>query len=166
MPDQRVIEQVVGIFGMNNVTYRMHENKRSLLVPFGSTGVFVDFVDFNESTVIGLRSYVLQNVDATGERRAKILEELNELNKRVRFGKFYFDFDTNMVLLEYDLFAEDLQAPEIMGAVAVIANLADSSDDDLTQKLGSGVRAKDAWDAEQGKATEGTGTGTGPVVAA
>jgi T3SS (YopN, CesT) and YbjN peptide-binding chaperone 1 len=164
MPDQRVIEQVVGIFGMNDVTYKIHENKRSLLVPYGSAGIFLDFVDFGESTVLAFRANVLETVDATGERRVKILEELNEENKRVRFGKFYFDFDTNLVVLEYDLFATDLQASEVMDTLSVIANLADSSDDALSEKLGSGVRAQDAWNAAQTGASEPGGTG--PVVEA
>lgn len=164
MPDQRVIEQVVGIFGMNDVVYKVHENKRSLLVPYGSAGVLVDFVDFGDRTVLALRAYVLEDVDATGERRGKILEELNEQNKQVRFGKFYFDFESNMVILEYDLFASELEASEVMGALGVIAELADTSDDALSEKLGSGVSARDAWGAAEGDATQPGGTG--PVVAA
>lgn len=64
MPDQRIIEQVNGILAMNNINFLTHENKRSFLVPSGSAGVYVDFVDWGDGTVVTLNSPVLEQVDA------------------------------------------------------------------------------------------------------
>lgn len=160
MPDERVIQQVSGILGMSDIAFRADEGKRSFLVPCGSAGVFISFVDRGESTVVSLRAIVLEQVDGSGERRQKILEALNEKNRSVLFGCFYFD--DGHVIVDYQLLGDQLEAPELLNALAALCSTADAVDDELRDAIGSGVRATDAWNAAQAAASDPVGVG--PVV--
>ena len=165
MPDERVIQQVYGILSMNKVEFRTTDDDKSFLVPYGSAGVFVDFKDWGEgSTLVNLHAFVLEQVDSSGDRRLKILEELNEFNKSTYMGKLYLDAEGGYVVLEHDLLGDNLDGPELMGALGLVASTADRMDDELIAKIGTGRRAKDDWDAanEDSKAPDGSG----PTVAA
>jgi hypothetical protein len=161
VPDERVIQQVNGILSMNEVPFSIGESKRTFLVPRGSAGVYISFDDLGESTVVSLRSLVLAQVDGSGERRLKILEALNEKNRRIPFGCFYFDPDDGFVILDYQLLGDHLQAPELMLALGFVSSMADHVDDELREAIGSGVRAADTWKEALG-ATDPVGAG--PVV--
>jgi T3SS (YopN, CesT) and YbjN peptide-binding chaperone 1 len=162
MPDERIIQQVSGILGMNNIPFRTDESQSSFLVPSGSAGVFISFVDFGESTLVALRSVVLEQVDGSGERKLKTLEALNEKNRTVPFGCFYFDPDAGFVVYDYHLLGDQLQAEELMNALTAIAMTADRVDDEIRDAIGSGVRATDVWNAAQGNSSEPESVG--PVV--
>ena len=162
MDEERVVEQVLGIFALNGVEYMTHENKRLFLVPNGSARVFVDVHELSDQPVVSMRAFLLEQVDISGDRRQEILEELNQRNLELSFGKLYCNFETQTIIVEYDLFATDLQAVELMAALGLIISMADGLDDELSQKLGTGVKALDAWNAAKGNATETAGTG--PVV--
>jgi len=162
MPDERVIQQVSGILSMNNVNFRTDESMTSFLVPSGSTGVFISFVDMGELTVVSLRAILLDQVDGDGERRQTILEALNEKNRTAPFGCFYFVADDGHIVFDYQLLGDELQAQELMAALSAIASIADQADDELREAIGSGVRAVDAWNAAQADASDPAGVG--PVV--
>src|SRR5205823_3360628 len=103
MPDERIIQQVSGILGMNNVNFSTDESKGTFLVPSGSAGVFINFNDWGENTIVGLQAIVLEQVEGSGERKQKILEALNDKNRKVPFGCFSFDPDGGFVVLDYHL---------------------------------------------------------------
>jgi hypothetical protein len=162
MPDERIVEQVSGILSMNNLKFTTAQDGQSFLVPNGSTGVFIDFVEWGHGTLIGLRAIVLEQVDGSGDRKQKILEALNEKNRTVPFGCFYFDPSASLIVYDHHLIGDQLQAVELIAALAAIGSGADQMDDELRDAVGSGVRATDAWNAAQASASEPEGVG--PVV--
>jgi hypothetical protein len=165
VPDERVVQQVYGILSMNKVEFRTTDDGKSFLVPYGSAGVFVDFRDWGEGkTLVNLHAFVLEQVDASEERRPKILEELNDFNKRTYMGKAYLDAEAGMIVLEHDIFGDKLDGDELMGTLGMLASTADELDDQLIAAIGTGRRAKDVWDAanEDSQAPDGSG----PTVAA
>lgn len=164
MPDERVIEQVYGILGMNDITFTPHENKQSFFVPYGSAGVVIDFFDWGESTVINLHAAVLEKVDSSGKRMQKILEAMNEKNGSTAFARFHFDKAQGTINLGYHLLGNELESPELMNALSVVAQLADQVDDELRESVGSGVRAEDVWNLAQEDATKPGPSG--PIVEA
>ena len=165
MPDERVVQQVYGILSMNKVEFRTTQDDKSFLVPYGSAGVFIDFKDWGEGgTLLNLHAFVLEQVDSTGDRRLKILEELNEFNKSTYMGKAYLDEEGGYVVLEHDILGDHLDNDEFMDALRVVASMADDLDDKLREKLGTGRRAQEAWAEAQGE--EKPEDGTGPVVQA
>jgi Putative bacterial sensory transduction regulator len=164
LPDERVIEQVYGILGRNDITFTPHENKQSFFVPHGSAGVVIDFFDWGGSTVVNLHAAVLEQVDGSGKRTQKILEVMNEKNGSVAFARFHFDKEQGTINLEYHLLGDQLDSLELMNALSVIAQLADQVDDELRESIGSGVRAEDVWNLAQEDATKPGASG--PVVEA
>jgi T3SS (YopN, CesT) and YbjN peptide-binding chaperone 1 len=165
VPDDRVIQQVYGILSMNKVEFKTDDGGKSFLVPYGSAGVFVDFRDWSDGqTLVNLHAFVLDQVDVAEERRLKILEELNEVNKANYLGKVYLDVDAKTIVLEHDLLGNDLDADELMGALRTVASMADDLDDQLREAIGTGRSAKAAWDEANAQAQ--TPEGTGPVVSA
>jgi type III secretion system-like peptide-binding chaperone len=165
VPDERVIQQVYGILSMNKVEFRTDDAGKSFLVPYGSAGVFVDFRDWSDGqTLLNVHAFVLDQVDVAAERRLKILEELNEVNKANYLGKVYLDVDAKTIVLEHDLLGNDLDADELMGALRTVASMADDLDDRLREAIGTGRSAKAAWDEANAQAQ--TPEGTGPVVSA
>ena len=162
MPDERVIQQVGGILGMNDIAFKTDETKQTFLVPQGSAGVFISFGNMGDSTIVQLRAIVLEQVDGSGERKQKILEELNERNRKIVFGCFSFDPDSGIVVLDHALLGDQLQGQELLHALFAIATTADEIDDELLEAIGSGVRATDVWAAADAQASEPGGVG--PVV--
>lgn len=165
MPDERVIQQVYGILSMNKVEFRTDDTGKSFLVPYGSAGVFVDFRDWADGqTLVNLHAFVLDQVDVADERRLKILEELNEVNKANYLGKVYLDVEAKTIVLEHDLLGNELDADELMSTLRTVASMADELDDRLRETLGTGRSAKAAWD--EANAQSQSPEGTGPVVSA
>ena|SRR5438477_2748468 len=155
---ERVIEQAHGILAIAGVPFTMNDDHTSFQVVHGSARVFLFFRAWGESVVVSVRSYVLEEVDTSAERLPKVLERLNALNEEKFFGKLYVQ-PSGTITLEYDLLADELDAPELVHAVSTITAMADELDDSLMAELGTGVRAEDiAKRAQEG--------GTGPVVPA
>lgn len=159
MTDSRVVDQVYGILSREELAFATHPDRPSFMVPYESTAVYIDFYDQRGSTVVGLRAYVLQDVDLSGENFAKALITLNQLNAQNFFGKLWLDPDDRDVVLEYEILGDHLQPQELMGALSHIAVMADDLDDQLRGHLGSGQRARDIWERD-------AGGGSGPVVSA
>lgn len=162
MPDERIIQQVNGILSMNDVPFQTGEDKQSFLVSSGSAAVIIDFGDFGDSTIVTLRAIVLEQVDGSDERRQAILEALNEKNRTIPFGCFYFDPDRNCVVLDYQLLADNLQEQEVLKALVAITASADRLDDELREAIGSGARAADGRNASQEATSDPSDAG--PVV--
>jgi Putative bacterial sensory transduction regulator len=158
MDVERVVEQVHGILGIGGVPFSMSDDRSSFFVAAGSARVFIVFRRWNESVVVSVRSIVLEEVDSSGERLAKIYERLNALNEERFFGKLYFQ-QPGAIVLEYDVLGDELDAKELMHALATISGMADELDDALSAELGTGTKWEDMAKREQGG-------GDGPVVPA
>jgi len=165
MPDDRVIQQVYGILSMNKIEFKTDDSGKSFLVPWGSAGLFVNFRDWSDGqTLVNMSAFVLEQVDVSDERRPKILDELNTVNKTTYMGKVYLDVEAKTIVLEHDLLGDHLDQDELMGTLTTLASMADELDDKLRAAIGTGRSAKDLWDEAnaQGQSPEGTG----PVVSA
>jgi T3SS (YopN, CesT) and YbjN peptide-binding chaperone 1 len=155
---ERVIEQAHGILGIAGVPFTMNEDKTSFLVGFGSARLMLVFRHYNESVVVSVRAFVLEEVDVSGDREQRIYERLNDLNGESFFGKLYLQ-EPGTIVLEYDLLGDELDAKELLHAVSTISGMADALDDSLSTEFGTGMRAEDIARRSQGQ-------GSGPVVPA
>ncbi len=75
MPDARVIQQVSGILGMNNVEFRADDSKQTLMARFGSTVILVSLVDYQESTLVqsaGDRPHAARRLGRASDRRSSM----------------------------------------------------------------------------------------------
>lgn len=115
----------------------------SLVLEHGSAEVTVDIDDLDGATVIRARAIVLDDVEAVGEQRSALLAALNDRNRSLRFGRFFFEPDPGRVVLDYEILGDDLQAEELFNAVTSVAQIADDHDDLLLAELGVGARAAD-----------------------
>jgi hypothetical protein len=147
----RIIEQVHGILVREGVQFSVAGDKRSFLlpVPGGSAAVKVQFHAWGKSqTMISLSSEVLIEVELTDENRLSVLEHLNALNQSALFGRFFLDADRSTIMLQYDLLGDDLDSSELLNALHSVGFLADQTDDELMEELGTGRRAADVLSLE------------------
>jgi hypothetical protein len=154
----RIVEQVHGILGIGNVPFSMNDDRTSFLIASGSARIFIVFRHWNESVVVSVRSFVLDEVDSEGDRLMQIYERLNALNEERFFGKLYLQ-KPKTIVLEYDLLGDELDSKELLHALAMISSTADELDDLLSTELGTGVKAEEM-------AKRAQGGGDGPVVPA
>jgi len=159
--DRRVLEQVFGILGMEGVAFSPNADKTSMLVPYGSSGVYISIRDWGESTIVYLRATVLGEIERSDERTQTIFGILNEANKKSSFGKLYYDTEESQIILEYDLLGDHLDGSELMNALRVLTTMADELDERLSTEIGSGMKSKDLWDRETAASQ---GPDAGPVV--
>ena len=155
---ERVVEQVHGILGIGGVPFTMSDDRTSFLVLSGSARMVIVFRRWNESTVVSVRSIVLDEVDASGDRLLQIYERLNALNEERFFGKLFLQ-KPGAIMLEYDLLGDELDAEELLHALQTISTMADELDDSLSAELGTGLKAEEI-------AKRAQGGGDGPVVPA
>jgi hypothetical protein len=155
----RVTEQAHGILGIAGIPFQMNEDRTSFLLTYGSARLIVVFRPYNDSVVVSIRAYVLDEVDSSGDRLLQIYERLNALNAERFFGKLYLE-QPGTIMLEYDLLGDELDARELLHAVSTISGMADELDDSLSAELGTGTKAEDMAKRAQGD------TGAGPVVPA
>ena len=161
--EQSVIEQVLGILTLEKVEFQVSDNKRSFLVHLGSAAVTIEFGSWGDGTVVSIRSTLLEQIDASGERRQRIFDELNELNRQRYFTKLYCDLERSFIIVEYDLLGSQLTGPGFLNGLSAVASAADELVDSLSLSLGTGVRAADALSATDPVSGEGA---AGPVVSA
>jgi hypothetical protein len=124
-----------------------------LTVGFGSAEILIEVVERGESTIIRVSACVLDDVvvdDADVE--LLVLRALNNRNRTLAYGKFFFDLDRGRVNVEYELLGDFMQDQEFINALTSVAQLADDHDDLLQREIGMGRRAADrltrAGDAE------------------
>jgi hypothetical protein len=161
MADHRVLEQVLGILGLEGVGYSLSPDKTGVLVPVGSAGVYISLRDWGESTIVYIRATILGEIEKSDDRLQKVYPLLNETNWRSSFAKLYYNADESSIVLEYDLLGDRLDSVELMNALHVIASMADDLDDKFSTEIGSGLSAKAIWDRDNSQAQ---GPDTGPVV--
>lgn len=153
----RVAEQVHGILTRAQLNFHIDQTGNSFIIPFGSTACQLDVGEAGEQTLVGIRATVLENVDASGDRRGKILERLNEINNDGAFGTMCMrDGDgRSMIFLQHQLLADELDTNELLNALDLAAARADSLDDELMTAFETGetwaaVQAREKTSGDQG----------------
>ncbi len=86
---------------------------------------------------------ILDHVQLDDESEFKLLRGLNERNRVVPYGKFFFDGLRGEIHVEYELLGDHLQDEEFLYALTTVAELADDHDDSLQQELKTGRRGID-----------------------
>jgi hypothetical protein len=135
MQVQTSMEQVAGILARDGFTFQIARGGRQYRLLFGSAGVFIRFADLGrDSVVITVSSPVLQDVDEESPGAALALNLLNDLNSTHYFVRF--TFGDGMLMADYDLLGDDLQAEELRNAILTVAAVADRLDDQLLADVG------------------------------
>jgi hypothetical protein len=140
---QQVIEQVAGILHRNGIEFDTRADGNEYRILLDSSATFVSFSRFGERTMISFYSPVLQEIDEDG-RIAEICELMNELNAASRFGRFVYYPELRAIALEYDLLGDELQEVELIHALTLISKVANSRDEELKIRLGTGLRFQEA----------------------
>jgi hypothetical protein len=141
---QRILDQLRGILSRNEIEFLEDDARTVFTIPFESTACHVEVYDWNGGAVVQLRGIVLENVDAKGERRGRMLERLNALNRDGAFGTLWLtDEDPGTVILEHHLLGDELDEIELMHALRAVATRADELDDELSKEFETGERWSD-----------------------
>ncbi|HEU0194669.1 MAG TPA: YbjN domain-containing protein [Gaiellales bacterium] len=140
---QQVIEQVAGILHRNDVEFDTRADGNEYRILLDSSATFVSFSRFGDGTMISFYSPVLQEIEEDG-RVGEIYELMNELNAASRFGRFVYYPELRVIALEYDLLGDELQEVELMHALTLISKVANSQDEELKIRLGTGLRFQEA----------------------
>jgi Putative bacterial sensory transduction regulator len=114
-----------------------------LSVDYGSARLVILVRATGESAVMRVSACVLDEVRVSDEEEFRLLRSLNERNRILPYGKFFFDGASGEVHVEYELLGDDLQESEFVNALRMVARLADDNDDVLLAELGHGRRAAD-----------------------
>lgn len=131
----RSVELLVAeILTANHLPFESDEYGLSLR--FDSCLVRVKFETHGEQVIVELRSRLLRDIHDAAAKEPQILTSLNELNERNRFVKWVFNRQESAIVLEYDLLGDHLQEAEVMTALAIVARLADGTDDRLQAQFG------------------------------
>ena len=150
---QRVIEQVAGILHRNGVEFDTRADGNEYRILRDSSATFVSFHRFGDRTMVSLYSPVLQEVEEA-DRIAEICQAMNDLNASSRFGRFVYYPELRVIALEYDLLGDDLQELELMYAVDLISSVANTQDEELKVRLGTGLRFQEAEPADDERSAE------------
>lgn len=94
-------------------------------------------------SVVSLSSDVLSECDIREDGRLRALRGLNDRNRSLSFGKFFYDEEARTIVLRYDLLADHMQDEELLHALYAVAQTADDHDDLLQSELGTGLRASE-----------------------
>jgi hypothetical protein len=137
------IEQVAGILVRAELKFQMHPEGDGYRLLFGSAGIFITFMPWNDGVSITVSSPILQDIDPAAPGAAVALNRLNELNLNHRFIKFVFREGALVAI--YDLLGDRLQAEELLNAVYIVAAAADHLDDTLIDEIG-GKRFEDVME--------------------
>jgi Putative bacterial sensory transduction regulator len=112
-------------------------------IDYGSARLTIVVRRIGESSVMRFSACVVDAVSVSGDGEVRLLRSLNERNRTLPYGKFFFDPTAGEIHLEYELLGDDLQDSEFMNALTTVARLADDHDDVLVRELGHGRRAAD-----------------------
>jgi hypothetical protein len=114
-----------------------------LVIDYGSARLTILVGRTGESSVMHVSARVVDSVTVSNDDEFRLLRSLNERNRTLPYGKFFFDRDARAIQVEYELLGDDLQDSEFMNALTNVARIADEHDDLLIAELGHGRRAAD-----------------------
>jgi len=126
----------------HGIAYDVEGDDR-LAVDYGSARAIILVRQTGESSVFRMSACVLDDVFVDGEEELLLLRSLNERNRTLPYGKFFFHPAAGEIHLEYEILADDVQDSEFMNALTSVTQLADDHDDLLRNELGRGRRAAD-----------------------
>jgi hypothetical protein len=124
------------------IEYEIEADDR-LAVAYGSARLTIIVRRAVESSVMRVSACVLDELTVDDDLELRLLRSLNERNRTLPYGKFYFDRSRGQIHVEYELLGDDLQDSEFMNALTTVCRLADDHDDMLMSELGHGRRAAD-----------------------
>ena len=126
----------------HEIEYEIEADDR-LAVAYGSARLTIIVRRAVESSVMRVSACVLDELTVDDELELRLLRSLNERNRTLPYGKFFFDPSAGQIHVEYELLGDDLQDSEFMNALTTVCRLADDHDDLLMAELGHGRRAAD-----------------------
>jgi hypothetical protein len=139
---QTVIEQVAGILHRNEVPFQTRADGNGYRMLHDSTAIFVTFAEYGETVMISVHSPVLQEIDET-VGLCEILSAVNDRNASARFARFVYYSEERVIAVEYDLAGDELQESELLLALQRITYAANTQDEELRLRLGTGLRFTD-----------------------
>ena len=126
----------------HGIAYELAADDR-LEVDYGSARLSIIVRRTVESSVVHISACVLDAIELSAEDEFRVLRSLNERNRSLPYGKFFFDSTTGEIQVEYELLGDHMQDAEFMNALTTVAKVADDHDDILMAELGQGRRAAD-----------------------
>jgi hypothetical protein len=126
----------------HGIAYDVESDDR-LAVDYGSARATILVRQTGESSVFHVSACVLDEVFVDAEDELRLLRSLNERNRTLPYGKFFYHPAAGEIHLEYEILADDVQDSEFMNALTTVTQLADDHDDLLRDELGRGRRAAD-----------------------
>jgi len=112
-------------------------------IDYGSARLTIVVRRTVESSVLHVSACVLDGVRVSDDGEFRLLRSLNERNRMLPYGKFFFDRTAGEIHVEYEVLGDDLQDSEFMNALTTVARIADDHDDILRGEVGHGRRAVD-----------------------
>jgi hypothetical protein len=144
--DTDVIASIINLARLklqaHEIAYTIEAEDR-LAIDYGSARLRVLVRRTGESAVMRISACILDDVNVDDDAELRLLRSLNERNRTLPYGKFFFDGGAGEIHVEYELLGDDLQDSEFMNALTTVAQLADDHDDILLRELGHGRRATD-----------------------
>jgi Putative bacterial sensory transduction regulator len=126
----------------HGLSYDIEADDR-LAIDYGSARLVIVVRRTGESSVMRVSACVVDAVAVSDDDEFRLLRSLNERNRSLPYGKFFFDRAAGEVHIEYEVLGDDLQDSEFMNALTTVARIADDHDDILIAELGHGRRAAD-----------------------
>jgi hypothetical protein len=126
----------------HDIAYEVEADDR-LAIHYGSARLSVLIRRTGESAVIRMSACVLDEVAVQGDEELRFLRSLNERNRTLSYGKFFYVARQGEIHVEYEILADDVQRSEFMNALTTVARLADDHDEILLRELGQGRRVGD-----------------------
>ena len=108
-----------------------HGTTRLIIKPRGLSGT--------DKTIVSIFAFVAIDVNVTDE----LMRYLNDINKRVTFGKFFVIEDQKLVICQHSLLGGTLDKDELMVGIAAVAYTSDQYDEKIVERFG-GKRCIDA----------------------
>jgi type III secretion system-like peptide-binding chaperone len=128
-------DQVAEILRAEGIEFVTRPDGLSHQLQFGSAAVFLDFhAGAHGWIIITIYSPILQEIDPRVPESAEGLGFLNDLNRGHDLVKF--SYADNALFVEYDLLGDTLHPNALRYGIAVVAEVADSLDDELAGRIG------------------------------
>src|SRR6266550_1203247 len=139
----RTIEQARLVLQQRGLAYEARGDDR-LEIKYVSAALVIVVRAMGESTVMLITACLVDQINLQDEQAEfNLLRSLNERNRVVRYGKFFFNRAKGEIHVEYELLGDHLQDEEFLNALTTVAELADDHDDALQRELAVGRTARD-----------------------
>jgi hypothetical protein len=131
----RLLQQVAGILASDDVEFTITDSRQSLFVTLDSAMLQISGHD-DDHPRIEIISWILTDLDLDPARERAIIERLNDLNNEWLYPRFCLLADVGAITMEYEFPAGDLRPDDFLEVIGHLANLAESTDDELQADFG------------------------------